>query len=326
MFGDNTGSVTLRVAIAQFLSDTRGMNIGAQNILISHGAQMSIYLAARMILKHGSTVIVAEPNYFMANMIFQQCGAKLLSVAVDDNGIDVDAIEKICKRKKPGMLYIIPHHHHPTTVTLSADRRMKLLQLIRAYKLPVVEDDYDYDFHYSSSPILPLASADHGGNVIYIGSLTKTLAPSIRIGYMIAPENFIKETAHLRRLIDIRGDNLLEEALAVLFNNGTMQRHLKKSVKMYHQRRDMLCGQLKNEMGDIVSFCRPTGGMAVWTKFNKKYSLPVIARRASEKGLYMSDGWIYNSGKVNYNALRIGFSSLNEKEIIEIISILKKII
>jgi GntR family transcriptional regulator / MocR family aminotransferase len=287
---------------------------------------MSIYLAARMILKQGATVIVAEPNYFMANMIFQQCGAKLVNVAVDDNGIDVDTIEKICTRKKPDLLYIIPHHHHPTTVTLSADRRMKLLKLIRAYKLPVIEDDYDYDFHYSSSPILPLASADHGGNVIYIGSLTKALAPSIRIGYMIAPENFIKETAQLRKLIDIRGDNLVEEALAVLFNNGTMQQHLKKSVKIYHQRRDILCNQLKNEMGDIVSFCMPAGGMAVWAKFNKKYSLPVIARHASSEGLYMSDGWIYNSGKANYNALRIGFSSLNEKEITEVISILKKIV
>jgi GntR family transcriptional regulator/MocR family aminotransferase len=206
-----------------------------------------------MILKDGSAVVVGEPNYFMANMIFQQCGAKLVNVAVDDSGIDVDAIEKICKRKKPDMLYIIPHHHHPTTVTLSADRRMKLLQLIRAYKLPVIEDDYDYDFHYSSSPILPLASADHGGNVIYIGSLTKTLAPSIRVGYMVAPENFINETAQLRRLIDIRGDNLLEEALAVLFNNGTMQRHLKKSVKLYHQRRDILCKSVKKRNGCVIS-------------------------------------------------------------------------
>jgi GntR family transcriptional regulator/MocR family aminotransferase len=129
----------------------------------------------------------------------------------------------------------------------------------------------------------------------------------------------------LRRLIDIRGDNLLEDALAALFNNGTMQRHLKKSVKLYHQRRDILCNKLQNEMSDVISFCTPAGGMAVWTKFNKKYSLPVIARRASAEGLYISDGSIYNSGKINYNALRIGFSSLNEKEINEVLSILKKI-
>jgi len=326
MFEDRTGSANLREALARFLSDTRGLNISVQNILISHGAQMAIYMAAKLVLKPGSTVVVGEPNYFMANDIFQQFGAKLQRVAVDENGIDVDAIEKICKKKKPGLLYIIPHHHHPTTVTLSANRRMKLLQLIRAYKLPVIEDDYDYDFHYSSSPILPLASADHGGNVIYIGSLTKTLASFIRIGYMVAPENFIQEAAELRKLIDIRGDNLLEEALAVLFNNGTMQRHLKKSVKLYHQRRDMLCSLLEKEISGIVSFTKPAGGMALWARFNKMHSLPAIARRASAQGLYMSDGSAYNLGTVNYNALRMGFASLNEKEMEEAISILKKVV
>src|SRR6266542_1695015 len=268
------GSLNLRKAIVQFLSDTRGLNICTQNILMTHGAQMAIFMTARMILKPGSTVVVAEPNYFMANEIFQQCGAKLIRVGVDENGID---------------------------------------------------DDYDYDFHYSSSPILPLASADHEGNVIYIGSISKTLATSIRIGYMIAPENFIKETVQLRKLIDIWGDGVLEEALAVLFNNGTMQRHLKKSVNLYRQRRDMLCTLMQKELGAYISFHEPSGGMAVWVKFNKKYSLPVIAHRASAQGLYMSDGSFYNTEKINYNASRIGFASLNEKEMEEAINILKKV-
>jgi len=326
MYGGQAGSMNLRAAIAQFLSETRGISIRVENVLTSHGAQMAIFMAARIILKPGSTVIVGEPNYFMANMIFEQFGAKLIRVPVDDNGIDVNAIEKICKKKKPGLLYIIPHHHHPTTVTLSADRRMKLLQLIREYDLPVIEDDYDYDFHYSSSPILPLASADHGGNVIYIGSLSKSLAPSLRIGYMAAPERFINEAAHLRRMIDIRGDNLFEDALAILFENGHMQRHLKKSLKLYHERRDMFCKWIEDGLGDSISFNKPAGGMAVWIKFNKKYSLPAIARKASAQNLYLSDGGFYNSGTVNYNALRMGFASLNEKEMEEAVGILKKIV
>ncbi len=326
MFGDQAGSLNLRRAIAQFLSDTRGMNVGTQNILVTRGAQMSIYMAAGIVLKPGSTVIIGEPNYFMADLIFQKFGAKMIRVPVDDDGIDVDAIEKICKKKKPDLIYIIPHHHHPTTVTLSADRRMKLLQLVRNYKLPVIEDDYDYDYHYSGSPIMPLASADHNGNVIYIGSLTKTLAPSIKIGYMVAPENFIREAIQFRRLIDIRGDNLLEEALAVLFEQGHMQRHLKKSAKLYHYRRDVFCKLMEKELGNMVSFKKPDGGMAIWAIFNKKFPLPAIAQRASLQGLYMNDGSFYNSGAVNYNALRIGFASLNEKEMEEAVGILKKVI
>jgi GntR family transcriptional regulator/MocR family aminotransferase len=203
---------------------------------------------------------------------------------------------------------------------------MKLLELIRRYRLPVIEDDYDYDFHYSGGPILPLASADHEGNVIYIGSLAKSLATFVRVGYMIAPEHFINEAALMRRMIDIRSDNLLEEALAVLFRNGDMQRHLKKSVKLYHDRRNHFCSLLEQELKGIVQFQQPAGGMAVWAQFHKKYPLPAISARASAKGLLISNGSSYSYGTVNHNALRMGFASLNEKEQQEAIAILKAVV
>lgn len=324
MQGDRAGSFNFRTAIAGFLSGTRGLTITAQNVLISRGAQMAIYIAAAMILKPGDTVVVGEPSYFIANMIFEQFGAKLVRVPVDDNGIDAEAVEQVCKKKKPALLYVVPHHHHPTTVTLSAERRMKLLQLVRHYNIPVIEDDYDYDFHYSGNPILPLASADHGGNVIYIGSLTKFLAPTIRVGYMVAPENFIQQAAQLRLMIDIRGDSLLEEVLAKLTVNGDIQRHLKKSVKLYHERRDMFCDLLEAELGDAISFDRPQGGMAVWVRFNKNYPLPEVSLRAVRHGLFMANGKYYNTGNTNYNALRMGFASLNEKEMKLVVNIIKK--
>lgn len=322
-FTNLAGSLSLREELVTFLSATRGLNIGVKNILISRGAQMAINMAARLVLKPGAVVLVGEPNYFLADMAFQSFGAKLVRIPVDENGMDVDAIEKICKQKKPDLLYIIPHHHHPTTVTLSANRRMKLLELIRKYKFPVIEDDYDYDFHYAGGPILPLASADHGGNVIYIGSLTKSLAATIRIGYMIAPENFIREALHLRITIDIRGDSLMEEALAALFAQGDVQKHLKKSVKLYHERRDMLAALLQRELEGVISFHLPAGGMALWAQVNKQYPLPAIAARAAAKGLFMSDGSTYSRGSNNYNAFRFGFAALNPKEMEEVVQLIK---
>jgi GntR family transcriptional regulator/MocR family aminotransferase len=318
------GSLPLRNELVQFLSTTRGLNITSDNILITRGAQMAIYLAARLILKPGAVVLVGASNYFLADLTFQSLGAKLVRIPVDEHGMDIDAIEKICKRKKPDLLYIIPHHHHPTTVTLSADRRMKLLELIRTYKFAVIEDDYDYDFHYSGGPILPLASADHGGNVIYIGSLTKSLSTAIRVGYMVAPENFIRAVVPLRVTVDIRGDALIEASLAELFAQGDIQRHLKKSVKLYHERRDMLCALLQKELGDLVSFQQPSGGMALWTKFHPDYPLPAIAARASAQGLFMSDGSTYSNSTHNENAMRFGFAGLNAKEMEEIVQILKQ--
>ena len=325
MHGDAEGSVNLRSAIASFLSDTRAIHSGNNNILITRGAQMAIFIAARMIIKPGSSVIVGEPSYSIANMIFEHFGAKLIKVPVDENGIDVDAIEKICKKKRPDLLYVIPHHHHPTTVTLSADRRMKLQDIIRNHKLPVIEDDYDYDFHYNRTPILPLASADHNGYVLYIGSITKSFASSVRIGYLLAGSEFIWQAARLREMIDIRGDVLMEEAMAILFKNGDMQKHLKKAVKIYQERRDSFCSMLESELGNITRFTTPAGGMSVWVQFDKKYTVSVVAKKLAGKGLFMGDGSFYNSGKVNYNAVRMGFASLNKKELEEVGSILRGI-
>ena len=321
--GEQSGSFQLRSAITSFLAETRGMSFSADNVLVSRGAQMAIYMAARLLIQPGAEVLVGKPSYFMADEIFRQFGARLIRVPMDDNGMDVDFIGDYCRKKRPALLYIIPHHHHPTTVTLSAERRMKLLQIIRHYQFPVIEDDYDYDFHYSGGPILPLASAGHDGNVIYIGSLTKSLAPSLRVGYMVASQDFVQEASHLRRMIDIRGDNLLEESLAVLFREGDMQRHLKKSVKLYHQRRDLLCSLLERELPDIVSFTKPQGGLALWLKFNEKYPLPGIAARAARNGLTMTDGQMYGSEGEHYNAFRFGFASLNEVEMEKVIARLR---
>lgn len=322
--GDQAGSVSLRTAIIDFLSDTRGMTFNLDNIVITRGAQMAIFMAARMIIRPGANVLVGSPNYFMADAIFRQFGANLIRVPVDDHGMDIEFIEKFCKKQKPDLLYIIPHHHHPTTVTLSSERRMRLLQLIDQYGFPVIEDDYDYDFHYSGGPILPLASAGHNGKVIYIGSLTKSLAPPIRIGYMIAPANFIEQATQLRRMIDIRGDSLLEEALATLFKAGDMQKHLKRSVKLYQQRRNILCELLEQELKDVVTFTKPQGGLALWTKFRKEYPLSEISERAANNGLMISDGRMYDVDGHHFNALRIGFASMNEKELEEAVGLLKK--
>jgi GntR family transcriptional regulator/MocR family aminotransferase len=201
---------------------------------------------------------------------------------------------------------------------------MRLLQLIDHYRFPVIEDDYDYDFHYAGGPILPLASAAHNGQVIYIGSLTKSLAPPVRIGYMIAPANFIEQACLLRKMIDIRGDILLEEALASLFKAGDMQKHLKRSVKLYHQRRDTLCSLLEQELAGVVDFAKPQGGLALWARFREEYPLSEISQRAAKNGLLISDGRMYDVDDHRFNALRIGFASMNEKELEEAVGLLKK--
>jgi GntR family transcriptional regulator / MocR family aminotransferase len=326
MYGGPTGNDALRREMGTYLTNTRGLSISTDHVMITRGAQMAIYLAAAMIIKKDDYIIVGSPNYFFADLCFEQLGARLLRVPVDEEGIDVDAIEQLCSSKKIKLLYLITHHHHPTTVTLSAARRMKLLAIIRKYNLPVIEDDYDYDFHYSSAPILPLASADHGGNVIYIGSFTKSLGLSIRIGFMIAPADFIAGAASLRRLMDLGGDNLSEQALANLLADGTIERHLKKSNKIYRERRDLLCHLLQSRLGDAVQFTVPAGGMAIWLRFSRKISLKKLSEKAQNMGLRITSGEQYHYGTTSQNAIRFGFASLNNKEITAVVEILEQLV
>ncbi len=321
-YGSTQGPAPLLETLSPFLNDTRGLPISFNNILITKGAQMGIYLAARLLVSPGDHVIVGEPGYFGATLTLQQVGATINRVPVDENGIDVDAIEVLCKKKKIRLLYVIPHHHHPTTVTLTPERRIRLLELAASYKFAIIEDDYDYDFHYTSYPVMPMASLDHHGNVIYIGTLSKTLVPAIRIGFMVAPENFIRAASGMRRWIDRQGDTLMEVALAELYKNGTVNRHIKKVVKLYRERRDSFCELLKDKIGDKISFKIPEGGMSVWTKFN--VDLKRVAEKAGAKGLAMSDGAIYNGPNINYNASRLGFASLNFKEQERAIEILSR--
>ena len=189
------------------------------------------------------------------------------------------------------------------------------------YKFAILEDDYDYDFHYTSNPVLPMASLDQHGNVIYVGTLSKTLAPAFRTGFLVGPENFIQAAAYRRRWIDRQGDALLEIAIAELYRNGTMTSHIRKVVKTYHERRDHFCALLKEKLGDHISFKIPDGGMSVWTTFHNS-DIKQVSEKAAKKGLTMSDGKLYNLTK-NYNATRLGFASLNPKEQEKAIDILR---
>jgi GntR family transcriptional regulator/MocR family aminotransferase len=320
---DFTGSLSLKEATRDFLNDTRGLNIAADHILITRGAQMAIFLAASLLIKPGDKVIVSSPNYLVADALFSNLGAGLLRVPVDEAGMDIGRVEQLLASHQVKLLYITPHHHHPTTVTLSASRRAHLLRLINKYNLPVIEDDYDYDFQYESNPILPLASSNHHGNVIYVGSFTKVLAPSFRVGYMVAPLNFIGEAAKLKSLIDFSGDPLMEEVISRLIVNGEIGRHIKKLNKVYAKRCDQLCTLLRARLSHALSFIKPTGGMAVWVRFSDSFPLEEIIPKLGASGLIFRSSLYPDFEHRKGNAIRIGFASLNEQEITKAITLLE---
>lgn len=323
-YGSSKGSEHLLISISNYLSNTRGLLALPENILISKGSQMGIYLTSELLLDAGDIIAVGTSNYGFADDTFKHAGAKLVRIPIDANGMDIDYLENILQKQTIKAVYIIPHHHFPTTITLSMERRLKLLNLAKEYRFAIIEDDYDFDFHYENKPYLPLASIDHNHNVIYIGSISKTFAPALRIGFMSGPPAFINAAASLRELIDKQGDTLLEDAFSLLFNNGEMERHFRKSLKIYKQRRNVLCDILQTDFKDTIQFEIPEGGLAVWSVFDKSIDLIKMSEIALKNGLYINDGKFYKNESFDMNAMRIGFASLEEKEMTKAFEILKK--
>ncbi|MCC6725739.1 MAG: PLP-dependent aminotransferase family protein [Saprospiraceae bacterium] len=320
------GNLYLRQQLSEHLNESRGLQTTPENIFITRGSQMGIFLTAAILLQPGDIVLSGDPGYYYAERVFTHFGAKVIRVPVDQHGMRTDVVKEICEKQCVRMLYITPHHHFPTTVTLCAERRMKLLEIANHCNIAILEDDYDYDFHYESSPLLPLASADQNGMVIYVGSMSKTFAQFLRIGFLVAPTNLLHEIGRLRQMIDVQGDYAMEQTIGELFRLGEIKRHMKKALKIYKQRRDHFCDLLSNELADRIQFKKPEGGMSIWADFDPAFPLPELSNAAKKQGLAISNGSVYNKASDRgWNACRLGFAGLNLEEQEFAVGVLKEL-
>ena len=325
-YGDTKGHPLLREQLSQYLNETRGLRTTPDNVLITRGSIMGLHLATQVLLRPGDVVVTGETTWAGATMNFLNAGATVLTIPIDAHGVDVDALAVLVEKTPVRLVSVTPHHHYPTTVTLRPDRRVRLLQLAEQHGFAILEDDYDYDFHYLSRPILPLASADRHGMVIYIGSLTKSVAPAFRIGYVVAPTALIDELARRRRIIDRQGDPMLEFAVGQLFRTGDLGRHFRKALRTYHARRDCFCDLLTTELRDRVQFTKPDGGLAVWATFDPAIDMKRVAERATQNGLHLANGLTHNPPDQVLNGTRLGFASSTETELEQSVAMLKKLL
>ena len=319
------GSLLLRTELVRLMKGYRGMGIGTEHILITQGSQMSIFLAASLLISKGDHVVVTSPNYLTSNLCFEQLGAKLLKVGVDAHGMVTEDVQRLCRTKKVKCIYVTSHHHHPTTVTLSIERRLQLLHLAQQYGFAIIEDDYDYDFHYQNRPLMPIASNDTGGHVIYLGSFSKILSHKFRIGYIIAPGNFINELITFKKVMGRQSDMILQEAIGKLLHDNVIRNHIKKATNIYKQRRDDAF-ELLSGLDSYMHCSKPEGGLAFWSVFDKKISLPYISAKCAARDLYFPDGHMYNTADQQKNGCRMGFASMNTKEMEIAVEILRAVL
>ena len=309
------GHVRLRTALAELLREARGIAASADDVMVTRGSQMALDLIARAIVRPGDTVCVETLGYRPSWGALERAGGKLIGIPVDAGGIDVDALAKICERTAVRLVYVTPHHQYPTTAVLTAGRRVQLLALARKHRFAILEDDYDHEFHYDGRPVLPLASRDGDGVVVYIGTLSKILAPGLRLGFVVAPRPLIERLTRERFLVDRQGDPALELAIAELIEDDELGRHTRKMRRIYHGRRDALVHALRDQLGDRVSFHVPTGGIALWAEMPAGFDVDRWHKRAAERGVVFQPGSAFCLTPDRLPAARFGYGASTEAEL-----------
>lgn len=313
-YADPRGSIILREAIHQMLNMERGLNTDLDNICIVRGGQMGLFLAARLLAEDDDCIVIEQLSNPFVRETFKHCGANLLTVNHNQNGIDLGALEKLCINHPVRAIYITPHHQMPTGIVMPMENRAALLMLAERYNFVIIEDDSGHEFNYDDKPLLPLASLDRNGRVIYIGSLSRVLAPGFRIGYMVASEAVIQHCASDITMIDRQGNSPIEIAVAELLHTGEIKRHLTKSLKIYQERKIHICNLINLELAEFCTISPTNSGLGLWLDLADYIDTDLLLEDAKKQNLKLQDPNSFSEFH-QVSGLRLGFAHLNCEEI-----------
>lgn len=312
-FGSPAGDERLRRGIAEQLASRRGLTVTASDVLITRGSQLAMHLLALALTRPGDAVAVESPGYPSYRDSFTCLGVRTVAVPVDDEGLDVAALARVNRPLRA--VVVTPNTHDPTTVTLSARRRLALLELARTRRFAVIELDSDSEFSFDGPPGLPLASQDRAGVAVYVGTLSKALAPGLRTGFVVAPKALRDTLLSVRGQVDRTGDAGLERALAQMLEDGEVQRHSLKARRVFQARRDWLVHLLHRHLGDTVRFEVPRGGLGLWLRVKPSIDVGAWAARALRQGVRFFPGRAFSPTGRPLHAMRLGFAHLDDGEL-----------
>jgi GntR family transcriptional regulator/MocR family aminotransferase len=307
-YGEPDGYPPFIERLSLYLRRVRALT--GRRIIVTHGSQEALFLIAQLLLGPRDAVAVEELGYPPAWGAFRTAGARLVPIRLDEKGIVPEELEAAIGRHRVRLIYLTPHHQYPTTVTLTAARRVRLYELASRYRIPIVEEDCDHEFHYRCQPIAPLASSDPGELVIYCSTLSKIVFPSMRLGFIAVPEALYEPLVNMRVITTMQSNVFLQDAVTRWMDNGGFERHLTRMRRLYQQRRDALTDALnagRNE--DLpLRWNVPEGGMAVWLDCGVDSDL--VAREAAERRVFVPSESIYRvAGPRPGTHLRLGYAS-----------------
>lgn len=312
-YGPTEGYAPLRELVGGWLARL-GATVDAGQILITAGSQQGLDMLGRLLIDPGATVAVEQPTYLGALQAWQTCQPAYLPLPIDADGLDVDALEALLAGgARPRFLYIVSCFQNPTGVTLAPARRTRLIELAARYRLAIVEDDPYGELYYEGERSAPLAALDiaaHGElrHVVYLGTLSKLLAPGLRVGWIAAPRELHDRLVMLKQGLDLHTGSLAQAVAHVTCRDGLLDRHIPRLRAAYGERRDTMLAALERTMPPGVRWTRPAGGMFLWLTLPEGRDAQALLGRAIERKVAFVPGRPFHPDGSGASTMRLNFS------------------
>lgn len=305
-YEDPMGLRDLREAIAVYLRTARGVRCDAERIMIVNGSQQALAITARVLLSGGDSVWMEEPGYTFARSIFKLSGCHVVPVRVDEDGLDVTHGMAKCRKARAAL--VTPSHQYPLGVTMSASRRLQLLDWAETAGAWIIEDDYDSEFRYDSMPIASLQGLDSNSRVVYIGTFSKVVFPSLRLGYLVIPADLVNEFLTVRFVMDFGSASFHQAVLADFIREGHFSRHIRRMRSLYSERRGVLLETLRKELDENGEVTGAEAGMHLTLTLDGICDRE-IAIRAAQQNLWLTPLSSSYTGSAPRQGFILGFGS-----------------
>ncbi|UCD78338.1 MAG: PLP-dependent aminotransferase family protein [Desulfobacterales bacterium] len=308
-YGAEQGDGYFRLALAKFLSEHYQIEVSFDDLFITAGASQGLDLISTLFSRPGDTIFVEEPTYFLALRIFADHGLNVVSLPMDENGLIVEALEEKLSRHSPVFLYTIPTFHNPSSATLAAERRERLVQLSRRFQLLIVADEVYHMLSYSDAPPKPLASHIDSSHVLSLGSFSKIMAPGLRLGWIQGGTQLLQRFTGCGLLDSGGGLNPFTSGIMrSAIENGRLENQLKKLKAAYSQRKTALVKALRDKLPETVRFVEPGGGFFIWLEFQEGIDTNHLLAAAVEQNVGFLPGVKFSAHNGLKNFARLSFS------------------
>jgi len=315
-YGLSRGFGPLREFLAERMAQRVGEGVSPDDILITSGSQQGLDLVGRVFLTPGRYVACSRPTYLGALQAFNFYQAKYATVDIDEHGMKVDDLEVKIKKYDPAFIYVVPNFQNPAGVTLSEERRHKLIDLAYKYKKPIIDDNPYGELRYSGEDQVSLARLGRDV-VIQLGTFSKTVSPGLRIGWALAPSAVLEVLQRVKQSTDLHTNQFAQYVVYEYSLHGQLERHIEVIKKTYHERRDVMLAAMSEFFPDSVSWTKPEGGLFLWVSLPKNVSAPELFKRAIEEKVAFVPGKPFDPEGTLDNTFRLNFSNASPEMIRE---------